>query len=289
MFNQILNYVEKYLSPYLFGFRKGHSTGQCLNIMLGGWKSALDQKKFVGAVLTDLSKVFDCLNHHLIIAKLEAYGFSNQALFLVYDYLSNRTQRSKIKSTFSSWREIKHGFPQGSILGPLLFNIDDIFLFVENTNIANYADNNTPYAIESNLDALLYTLQHEINILLTWFHDNEMKSINGKCHLIIVNGNENKIKIGNQEIAESKFVKLLGLTIDNKLDFNEHVTNILKKANQKLHALARIAKYLEPYKLRVVMKTLIDSQFNYCPLTWMFHSRILNNKINKLHYNTSEF
>ena len=253
--------------------------------MLERWKSALDQKKFVGAILTDLSKAFDCLNHHLIIAKLEAYGFSNEALFLVYNYLSNRTQRTKIKSTFSSWREIKQGVPQGSILGPLLFNIfmNDIFLFVENTNITNYADDNTPYAIESNLDTLLHTLQHDTSILLTWFHDNEMKSNNDKCHLIIVNGNENKIKIGNQEIAESKSVKLLGVTIDNKLDFNEHVTSILKKANQKLHALARIAKYLEPYKLRVVMKTFIDSQFNYCPLTWMFHSRILNNKINKLH------
>ena len=78
-------------------------------------------------------------------------------------------------------------------------------------------------------------------------------------------------------------VKLLGVTIDNKLNFNEHVDNICKKANNKLHALARIAKYLSPDKLRIVMKTFIESQFNYCPLTWMFHSRQLNSKINKWH------
>ena len=79
-----------------------------------------------------------------------------------------------------------------------------------------------------------------------------------------------------------KTVNLLGVTIDNKLNFNEHVTNIYRKANQKFHALKRIAKYLHSNKLRILMKAFIESQFNY-PLTWMFHSRQLNNKINKLH------
>ena len=82
---------------------------------------------------------------------------------------------------------------------------------------------------------------------------------------------------------EKKSVKLLGITIDKKLNFNEHVTNIHKKANQKFHALKRIAKYLDSNKLRILMKAFIESQFNYCPLTWMFHSTQLNNKINKLH------
>ena len=110
-----------------------------------------------------------------------------------------------------------------------------------------------------------------------------MKSNTDKCHLIIVNSRGNKINIGNEEITDEASVKLLGITIDNKLNFNEHVSNICKKANQKLHALARIAGYLDSNKLRIIMKTFIDSQFNYCPLTWMFHSRQLNTKINRLH------
>ena len=285
IYDQILNYIEKYLSPYLFGFRKGHSTEQYLNVMLERWKKALDQKKYAGAILTDLSKAFDCLNHKLLIAKLEAYGFNHEALALIFNYLSNRKQRTKIKSSYSSWREIEFGVPQGSILGPLLFNIflNDIFLFIENANITNYADDNTPYAIEASIEKLVETLEHDTNILLNWFQMNEMKSNKDKCHLLIVNSLGNTIKLGNEEITGSKSVKLLGITIDNKLNFNEHVTNICKKANQKLHALARIARYLDPHKLRVIMKTFIDSQFNYCPLTWMFHSRTLNNKINKLH------
>ena len=163
-YNQVNIYIDKFLSPYLFGFRKGHSTEQCFNVMLERWKMALDHKKCVGAVLTDLSKAFDCLNHQLLIAKLEAYGFDKISLNFIYNYLSNRLQRTKIKSSYSLWRKVKYGVPQGSILGPLLFNIflNDIFLFVDNTNIANYADDNTPYAIDSNIDKLIILLNMKL-------------------------------------------------------------------------------------------------------------------------------
>lgn len=76
MYNEIIDFIEKSLSPYLFGFRKGHSTEQCLLVMLEAWKKALDENGYAGAILTDLSKAFDCLNHDLLIAKLDAYGFS---------------------------------------------------------------------------------------------------------------------------------------------------------------------------------------------------------------------
>ena len=80
--------------------------------MLEHWKTSLDCKKQVGAVLTDLSKAFDCFNHDLLIAKFEAYGFNAKALVFIQDYLSNRSQRTKINSEYSSYRDIKYCVPQ---------------------------------------------------------------------------------------------------------------------------------------------------------------------------------
>ena len=133
------------------------------------------------------------------------------------------------------------------------------------------------------MEKLIESLTHDTTLLLNWFNTNEMKSNNDRCHLISINHENNVIPIGDEEITGRKSVKLLGVTIDNKLNFNEHVTKICNKANQMLHALARIAKYLDPDKLKIIMKSFIESQFNYCPLTWMFHSRKLNNRINNLH------
>ena len=285
MYNQINMYIQNHLSPYLFGFREGHSTEQCLVIMLEEWKKALDKKDSAGAILTDLSKAFDSLNHGLLIAKLSAYGFDDESLKFIHSYLKERKQRTKVGSYYSMWNSIKLGVPQGSILGPLLFNIflNDIFYFIRDVSIANYADDNTSYTTEKNITSLLETLEGETNILIDWFRINEMKPNEDKCHLLVINQENVSVNLGNENIPCSSTVDLLGIKIDYKLNFNEHVSKLCKKGNQKLHALARVSKYMSKDKLRLIMRAFITSQFSYAPLTWMFHSRTLNNKINKIH------
>ena len=158
MYNQIFSYIDEFLSPYLFGYRKGHSTEQCLTVMLESWRRALDSKESAGAILTDLSKAFDCFNHNLLLAKMDAYGFDISALMFIQNYLKDRKQRTKINGSYSSWQKLKLGVPQGSILGPLLFNIfiNDMFYFIEDTKIANYADDNTLYTVQHNIEDLVH-------------------------------------------------------------------------------------------------------------------------------------
>ena len=92
------------------------------------------------------------------------------------------------------------------------------------------------------------------------------------------------MNIGDEIIECENSVKLLGVNLDNKLNFNKHISNIYKKASQKFHALARISNYMSQDKLHILLKAFIESQFNYCPLIWMFHGNItLNNRINRLH------
>ena len=287
MQKQITCYVEKYLSPYLCGYRKGYNTQYALALMIEKWKLSLDNSGYAAAVFMDLSKAFDTLNHELLIAKLEAYGFERQALSIILNYLTDRWQRTKVNSSFSTWSELLTGVPQGSVLGPLLFNlyINDLFLQIRNTHPCNFADDTSLNSFDMSLEEVLRNLEHDTLSFIIWFEINFMKLNQDKCHFLTgANTNEHLwLKVGDEMIWESSEEKLLGVTIDKNLNFNAHLSKLCRKVAQKVSALARVSKLLPFHRKRLLLKTFIESQFSYCPLIWMFCSRKLNKRIDHIH------
>ena len=210
-----------------------------------------------------------------MIAKLEAYGFHKDAIKLLHSYLTDRKQRVKVGSAYSSWRDVLRGVPQGSVLGPLLFNIfiNDLLLFIEKCSISNFADDNTLYKCGFELRDVITALEDDLTVIQKWFSDNSMIANPSKYQFMILGAKlryKLKLQIGNKTVIAVKQVKLLGIIIDDKLKFHNHIRTICTKAGNRANALNRICHILDTHESMLLFNTFFDSTFNYCPLVWAF-------------------
>ena len=293
MQNQMLPFVQSFLSPLLCGFREGYSTQHPLLCLIEACSKSIDSGGIAGAVLTDLSKAFDCLDHELLIAKLNAYGFTLSTLLFVHSYLDSRKQRVRVNGSFSMWTKTYLGVPQGSVMGPLLLNIylNDLFLFLEEIEVCNYAHDAKIYTCGPNIKSVVAKLEKDAFEISECFPNSRMKLNEDKFHLMIFGGksNEVSVKIGEANVKESKKEKLLGIIFDQTLSFTQYVKTLCKKASQKLHAFARISSYMDTRKLKQVMQAFILSHFSYSPLVWMFYDRTLNHRLHHIHERALRF
>ena len=223
----------------------------------------------------DLSKAFDRMPHGLLIAKLHAYGLSDDACNMVISYLKDRRQRVKVMGEFSDCATINRGVPQGSVMGPLLFNIflNDLFYVDMNCEIANYADDNHLYYADNCAITLKNVPENDTRAAIAWFENNYMDANPDKFQSIILNrGGDVSISISVQDdaIIPSDHIKVLGITLDDSLKFDLHIADMCKKASRQINALKRVSKFLTQDSRKSIYRSFIAASFNYCPISWIF-------------------
>ena len=284
--NCIKDFIDSFLLSQISAYRKSYSSSHVLIKLLETWKNHMDEGKYVGAVLMDLSKAFDCVPHDLLIAKMHAYGFDFNTLTFFYSYLKNRKQSVKINNTLSTFMSLISGVPQGSILGPILFNLftNDLIHFIKNADIINYADDNTISANAKTINELIEKLESESKNAIKWFTENNMIVNPEKFKAILINrfGKTNKeeiLDLGNStKIKSENSAILLGIEIDDNLKFENHIHDLITKAAGQLNYLCRQKQYLNPESKKILVESFILANFNYCPLVWHFCSKESMNK-----------
>ena len=284
----MIPYFNNILSNILSAYRERYSCQHVLLRLIETWHQSQDENNLVSAILMDLSKAFDCLPHDLLIAKLEAYGVTNDALKLIPSYLSQRKQCVKNSGSLSLLKIILSGVPQGSILGPILFNIflNDIFLIL-GQDLHNFADGNTITTIGKTIDGFVHDLETKSESVIEWMDNNNMIANPGKFKAIVLSKNNidtvgTKFQIREKVIYSSNKVDLLGIAIDNQLNFETRISEICRKAAGQLNALKHLGSYISLESRKILANSFILSNFNYCPLVWYFLTAKQVKKIEKI-------
>ena len=186
------------------------------------WKRSLDDKKIVVGISMDLSKAFDTILHGPLLAKLKAYGVNSRSCMLLKDYLHGRMQQVKVGDTSSDWQEVRRGVPQGSVLGPMFFNIfiNDLFLQIKTVQLNMYADDGQLYTADTDPVSLERRISREVSSANAWYEINGMIANPSKHQgMILGKQDSDKLDLSNKRILRFIFK-----------DFNSEYNNLLKRA-----------------------------------------------------------
>ncbi len=292
MSDQMDPHLETIFSIYLSAYRKLFGCHSVLIHTTETWKKALDNKQYVGVIMSDLSKAFDCLPHNLLLEKLKCYRFSANSVSLISSYLSNWLQRVKQGHTVSSWAPLSKGIPQGSVIGPQCFNlyINDLLLDLVRHNIVpcNYADDNSSSVICNTKEETISRVQDMLSLLVNWFDDNLMKANVSKFQFMLLcpNKEENKqihmVQVNDIILTSQDGAILLGVHINKTLSFNNHVKLKCKKANSKLLALKRLSSFLTEECRLAILRSFVVSHFIYCSPLFHFTNKYFKTKQEKI-------
>ena len=299
--DQVSDFIKdnKFLGDRQSGFRKLFSTTTAVLDVSDKILEELDNKKYVGAVLIDLKKAFDTVDHKILLKKLWCYGLQDQSFDWFSSYLTDRQQLTLINNTESDLlHEDVYGVPQGSVLGPLLFllYINDLKSVIENCYCHLYADDTILINSASDPDVLIENLERELVNVDQWLSINKM-TINTKKTEVIFFGTESKLKkldsktvryLGTPLERKAK-VKYLGVIFDQKMQWDNQIKNIAIKTNLKLAKIKSVASVLTDHTKKLLVNALVMPYFHYCSPAWSSARPFRLRKLNKIVVAASNF
>ena len=270
-------YQLDFLYRHQYGFRRGHSTEQAI-MQLNNWVlESMDEGKVTGLLFVDISKAFDSLNHKVLLRKLNHLGVSERSLRWFRSYLADRQQSVLINGELSEPHSITLAVPQGSILGPLLFNVylNSLPNAVKKTRMILYADDAVLFYDPSTREELQTTLEREFTEISNWYTDNSL-TINVKKTKLMLAGSKRMLSLfedfelqaNGTQIDRVQSFKYLGVTTDAKWSWKPHISNLLKKPGHRLSLFNRILHMLDNRTRIAFYNGLVLPHLDYADTVW---------------------
>ena len=290
VYNRLLSFITKnnILYQRQFGFRQGFSTYMALLEFTNKISQAFENREFLVGVFLDLSKAFDCINHRILLQKLQCYGIRGVCLKWFYSYLYNQKQYTTIDGFNSDLSKVSVGVPQGSVLGPLLFIlfINDLHSVSAQLFSVIFADDTNFFVSGNNESEINNILNIELSKIYRWFSCNKlMINLEKTCYMIFKPKNkiidENKLQLYMHTFRLRKVTqtKFLGVIIDERLTWKEHINDICCKLSKSVGALYRLKQFIPKQILLTLYNTMILPYITYCNIVWGHCAIYLTNRI----------